>query len=315
MPPWAAGIDQPVDLAAWGGEGLVDRVVRDQDESVVAGGWLLARELPGGIGRDAAGCYPLFCCKDWNSLASDLRQLPQDLIAASLVADPAASRSLDELRATFPDVCYRYKDHYFTDLCRPLKEFVSAHHQRNARHALLDLRVERLEKPRDYLRTWIALYDDLVQRHRIQGIAAFSSQAFAAQMRVPGFRAYAAFREENIVGMILWFVAEETAHYHLAAYSEAGYQLKASFALFWHCLQALAAEGIRWAALGGGAGTFAASEGLSRFKQGWSTETRPAYFCGRILDQARYAELVARSGNRDSTYFPSYRSPALRCAA
>jgi lipid II:glycine glycyltransferase (peptidoglycan interpeptide bridge formation enzyme) len=76
-------------------------------------------------------------------------------------------------------------------------------------------------------------------------------------------------------------VSNKIAYYHLAAYSEAGYSLKASFALFWTCLEALAAEGIAWAALGSGAGTHSVSEGLRRFKEGWSTEARPAYFCGQ----------------------------------
>lgn len=280
-----------------------------------AGGWLLARDLPGGIGRDAAGCYPLFGCGKWNSLAIDLFNLPKDVIAVSLVADPAAKTSLSGLRESFPDVCYHYKDHYFADLSRPLTEFVAGHHQRNVRQAARVLRVQRLESPRDHFPTWNTLYAELVERHQIRGIATFSAAAFAGLLQVPGLRAYAAHQNDEIVGMVLWLVAETTAYYHLAAYSEAGYNLKASFALFWHCLEAFAAEGIQWAALGGGAGTFAASEGLSRFKQGWSTETRPAYFCGRILDQERYAELSAKSGNQNSTYFPAYRAPLQRCAA
>ncbi len=43
--------------------------------------------------------------------------------------------------------------------------------------------------------------------------------------------------------MILWMVTPEIAYYHLAAYSDVGYEAKASFALFWHCLEAFAAEG------------------------------------------------------------------------
>jgi hypothetical protein len=280
-----------------------------------AGGWLLARELPGGIGRDAAGCYPLFACGEWNSLAIDLIDLPKDVIAVSLVADPAAKTSLSELRGSFPDVCYHYKDHYFADLSRPLTEFVAGHHQRNVRQAARTLGVQRLENPRDHLTIWNTLYAELVERHQIRGIAAFSPAAFAGLMQVPGLRAYAALQNDEIVGMVLWLVSETTAYYHLAAYSAAGYNLKASFALFWHCLEAFAAEGIPWAALGGGAGTFAASEGLSRFKEGWSTETRPAYFCGRILDQDRYAELSAKLGSQNSTYFPAYRAPLQRSAA
>jgi hypothetical protein len=123
-------------------------------------------------------------------------------------------------------------------------------------------------------------------------------------------RAYAAVFDKRVVGMIVWFVGPEVAYYHLAAYSEEGYEQKASFALFWHCLQEFASENISWAALGAGAGTFASSEGLSRFKAGWSTETRPAYFCGKIINRAYYDELVVRRAQPPTKYFPAYRAPA-----
>jgi hypothetical protein len=281
-----------------------------------SGGWLLARALPDESGRDAMGCYPLFCCMDWERLRDDLQDLPAEIVAVSLVADPAADVALAALQESFPDVCYHYKDHYFADLSQPLESFVASHHQRNARQAAKSLRVERLENPANHLTTWNEHYGQLIERHDIRGQATFSPAAFQQQFTVPGLRAYAAFAHDEIVGMVLWMVNETTAYYHLAAYSDAGYELKASFAIFWHSLEAFAAEGIGYAGLGGGAGTFAASEGLSRFKQGWSSETRPAYLCGRILDRARYAELTARSGNRDgSAYFPAYRAPALKNAA
>lgn len=280
-----------------------------------SGSWLLARALPEGEGRDAGGCYPLFCCSNWRELDSDLSNLPADIVAVSLVADPSADTTPGQLKESFPDVCYHYKDHYFADLTQPLEAFVASHHQRNARQAAKVLRVERLEEPARHLATWNELYCRLIERHEIRGQAAFSPAAFEKQMQVPGLRAYAAVAQEQVVGMVLWMVSGPTAYYHLAAYSDAGYDLKASFALFWHCLNEFAAEGIQQAALGGGAGTFAASAGLSRFKQGWSNEVRPAYFCGRILDRARYAELVVPFHNQTSTYFPAYRASAISRAA
>ncbi len=282
-----------------------------------SGGWLLTRALPEDFGRDAMGCYPLFCCRDWSAIGDDLQNLSEELVAVSLIADPAAEVSLVELQDCFSDVCYHYKDHYFADLSCPLASFVAGHHQRNARQAARSLRIERLQKPAEQLLTWNELYGQLIERHDIRGQAAFSPASFQQQLQVPSLRAYAAYQDTQIVGIVLWMVSETTAYYHLAAYSVAGYELKASFALFWHCLEDLANDNVHQAALGGGAGTFAASEGLSRFKQGWSSETRPAYFCGRILDRVRYAELTAlsRSNGNALTYFPAYRAPALKSAA
>jgi len=280
-----------------------------------SGGWLLARELPGGKGRDLAGCYPLACCRDWTRLAADLASLPGNLVSVALVADPAARLSPELLKATFPDVCYHYKDHYFADLSQPLTRVASAHHQRNARQAGRSVQVGCVARPQEYLPVWNDLYSQLVQRHGITGIAAFSRHSFAGLMQVPGLRAFTASSGDQIVGMLLWLVSGQIAYYHLAAYSEAGYSLKASFALFWQSLEALAAEGIGWAALGSGAGTHSASAGLTRFKAGWATETRPAWFCGRILNPVRYNELAAGYSAAANNYFPLYRAGERRQAA
>jgi hypothetical protein len=280
-----------------------------------SGGWLLPRALPTGNGYDAAGCYPLFCCDNWRGLSADLQRLPSEIIAVSLVADPSAEVTELELKQCFPDLCRHYKDHYFVNLKRSWESLVASHHQRNARQAAKNVRVVRLDNPLEFLPNWILLYRQLVERHHIAGQANFSEAAFQQQFQVPGLRAYAAFHEKQIIGMVLWMVSEMTAYYHLAAYSDAGYDLKASFAIFWHCLLGFAEEGIATAALGGGAGTFAASQGLSRFKQGWANEIRPAYLCGRILDRARYAELTAQVGQQASVFFPAYRTPALQSAA
>ncbi len=49
------------------------------------------------------------------------------------------------------------------------------------------------------------------------------------------------------------------------------------------------------------------SDGLTRFKQGWATGTRMAYFCGRIFDRDKYAWIVGAKSARDTDYFPAYR--------
>jgi hypothetical protein len=280
-----------------------------------SGGWLLARELPAGEGRDLAGCYPLTCCRDWTRLSADLANLPGDVVSVALVADPAAPRSPELLLEAFPDLCYHYKDHYFTDLSQPLTRTVSTHHQRNVRQACRSVQVERAAEAHSYLPVWNDLYRQLVQRHAITGIAAFSPRSFAGLMQVPGLRAFTASTEGRIVGMLLWLVAGEIAYYHLAAYNEAGYTLKASFALFWQSLEALAAEGVGWAALGSGAGTHSTSSGLTRFKAGWATETRPAWFCGRIVNRQRYNQLSAGCSGAVANYFPIYRAGERKHAA
>jgi len=65
---------------------------------------------------------------------------------------------------------------------------------------------------------------------------------------------------------------------------------------------------LKWIDLGGGAGLNNLSDdGLYRFKKGWSTIRKTAYFCGRIFNEPKYFEIVGKKKITDTNYFPIYR--------
>jgi len=139
-------------------------------------------------------------------------------------------------------------------------------------------------------------------------MAAFSDSSFAKQFAVPGIVVFRALRNSATVGMLLWFVQDDRAYYHLAAYSEQGYELGASFALFNDSIRHFTRLGLRWLSLGAGAGVDSdGTSGLKRFKEGWSNSSRIAYFCGRIFDRRKYHEIVTSRNVPDTKYFPAYR--------
>jgi hypothetical protein len=296
-----------------------------------SGAWIIERAVGGDVpARDAMGSYPLLCCPRWGALAADLDELgaagggagnDDALVSLVAVTDPFGEHTPADLRAAFVDHVAPFKDHLVADLSRPLAGFVSAHHRRYARAAARGLDVERCADPTLRLHDWCALYDVLVARHGITGVAAFSRASFAAQLQVPGVEVFRAAVAGETVGMLIWYRQEEVAYYHLAAYSERGYAARASFALFWASFEHFAAQGVRWLSLGAGAGLGAAptaaaagsgsgsdEDGLVRFKRGWATGTRPTYLCGRILRPRLYAELVRARGVRPTSFFPAYRS-------
>lgn len=269
---------------------------------------MLQRAIPGAPDRDAIGCYPLFTCEDWTALAPDVDGLRQDLVCLSLVTDPLGGFDPGALQRVFPDVCVPFKEHFVVDLRRPLTSFISAHHRRNVARAAHAVEVELCPHPARHAAEWTALYANLIARHGITGIPAFSAAALTEQLAVPGLAMFRAVHRSETVGMILWYEHGEAATYHLGAYSDAGYALRASFALF-ACAIEHFAHRLAWLNLGGAAGVRRkAADGLSRFKQGWATGTRPAYFCGRVFDRGRYAELTRRNGDAAPAYFPAYRS-------
>ncbi|MGH9320207.1 MAG: GNAT family N-acetyltransferase [Vicinamibacteria bacterium] len=254
-------------------------------------------------------CYPLLACQSWERLQDDLEEL-DDVVALSAVPDPFGTHDLRLLRRCFPDVVRPFKEHFVTDLRVSPRDYVSGHHRRNANRSLRDVSVELCSDPLAAIDDWVRLYTVLVERHGIVGVAAFSRSSFAAQLGVPGIRVFRASLEGETVGMLLWYVQETVAYYHLGAYNETGYSARASFALFSSAINHFAETGLRWLDLGGGAGLDGAgSDGLSRFKRGWSTGTRTVYFCGRIVQREVYREVTSLAGvSSPQDYFPAYRT-------
>lgn len=277
------------------------------------GGWVLERGIEGSAERDAAGCYPLFSCRDWSQLRPDLDELGREALSVAMVVDPFGAYDEAGLKDCFGDVVLPFKQHFVTDLGAPPESFVSAHHRRNARKALREVSVEECAAPSDFLEDWVALYRVLTERHGITGVAAFSRESFARQLSVPGVAAFRAVHDGVTAGMLLWYVQGDRAYYHLGAYSPRGYELRASFALFSRSIEEFARRGLRWLSLGGGAGAGAGGDsGLGRFKEGWATGVRTAYFCGRIFDRAKYDEIVRAKGVPPTRYFPAYRLGEFR---
>ena len=274
-----------------------------------SGGWILVRQIPGSPYHDAMGTYPLFACQDWSQLYLDLEEMGDELVSLAVVADPFGHHRASCLHECFKDVVIPFKEHFVIDLKSSVNTFVCAHHRRYARKALRDLYVERCDEPEQFVKVWGDLYTNLVKTHNITGIPAFSRTAFTKQLSVPGIVVFRAVSEERTVGMLLWYIQKEVGYYHLGAYSPVGYNLRASFALFWFAIEYFAANGLRWLNLGAGAGVRDdGMDGLSRFKHGWSTGTQTAYFCGRIFDRARYSEIVRAKGISATDYFPAYRN-------
>jgi len=270
-------------------------------------GWILERQVPGFQYHDAMGCYHRFFCQDWSRLRDDLDDLGNALVSLSLVTEPFGTYDLAYLQRCFKDVVIPFKEHFVTDLRRPINAIVSKNRRKLARKARRGLSVEKCREPIKFFEEWVALHSTLVKRHRIRGIKAFSRAAFARQLCIPGMVMFRALYQGNTVGATLWFEQGEISYGHLAAFSEIGYEIEASYALDWYAIEYFSSR-IRWLDWGSSAGIANEStNGLSQYKRGWSTGTRTVYFCGRIFDHQRYAEIVKAKDLPTTSYFPAYR--------
>lgn len=269
-------------------------------------GHILRRRIPGCELEDAIGCYPLFACSSWEGLLNDVEALEGELVSISLVADPFGSHDVSYLRRCFPDVVLPFKEHVVIDLEASPFDKVSAHHRRDARASLRKVRVELSRQPEAMLTTWWDLYRRFSADRGIVGMRAFSNHAFALQLRTPGIVMFVALADTRVVGAHLWYAHDEVCHSHLTVCCPDGRRMNAGYALHWTAMEHFRGR-VKWLNLGGIPGTRpGVDQGLARFKAGWSTTTRTAYFCGRVLDRASHARLIGQQvGSAD--YFPGYR--------
>ena len=273
-----------------------------------SGGWILVRQIPGTPYKDAMGPYPLFSCHDWTKLHEDLKTIESDIISLSLVSDPFSVAAPAHLEGCF-DFVKPFKTHYIVDLSFPLESFVNKAHQYRARRCLRHMDVEICLEPIQYSDEWVKLYDNLIERHNIKGIQAFSPESFELQLCLPGMIMVVGKKEGTVCGAHLVMVQDDTAYGHLAAFSPEGYKIKASYGIYWTVLKYLGDQGIQRYNMGGGAGMIErAEDGLSKFKKGWANDRRMTYFCGRIFDPERYEKIVKGKGITATDYFPAYRA-------
>jgi hypothetical protein len=275
-----------------------------------SGARILRRRIDGSSDHDGLGGYPYLVCRDWKALAADLDDLGNDFVSISAAPDPFGDFTLEDLHRAFPHRVVLFKEHFVADLTQPLDAIVSKKHRKTADRALRMLSVELVPQPLSYLDTWMDLWSQAVERFQIRGVRAFSRQSFGRHFALPGVWMSIARQDGKAVAAHVQMIHGNVVYAHVAAGTSAAHGLGASYALYFKEVEHYQAiSNMHWMDWGGVAGVTGARGGLSEFKSGWSTGTRPAYFCGRISDPARYTRLVHSSGVDPTlaTSFPTYR--------
>lgn len=276
-----------------------------------SGAWFLKRAIPGSGDFDGIGCYPYLACQDWSALASDLAAIESDLVSIAAAPDPFGDYTRPDLERAFPDFMIHFKDHYVADLSRSHDTIVSRHHRRSVEKALRSVDVECCAEPLQFLDDVERLFEHTVHKFKITGIRAYSRDSLARQLALPGCFASLARHKGKVVAAHIQMAHGQTVYAHLACTGRDADGLGAAYALYDAEIRYFA-DKARWLDWGGEPGAAAATGALGSFKRGWSTDIRPAYFCGRILDRDRYDRVVRDRGIQSQRYFPAYREGEFR---
>jgi hypothetical protein len=273
-----------------------------------AAAWLLVRAVPGSDQADAIGAYPFFVCADYGQLGAELSRLT-DLVSVGVVPDPFSVGATSALSAAFGHVI-PFKTQYIADLEIAFSRYVHRHHRRYASRGLANFDIERAATPGSHGAEWAQMYQNLIVRHRISGLRAFSPYALGKQLEVPGCRYFRAVRDGVVQGALVCYIDRGVAYAHLISTTATGQELFAQYALYWAAIEHCR-DHARWFALGSVPGVSDdGNGGLSFFKAGWATATCQGYFCGHASDPERYEALCAISG-RAGAGFPAYRHDPL----
>lgn len=275
-----------------------------------SGAWLLTSPIGSTSFTDAFGPYPLFSVENPEFLADELRACADALVSIYAISDPLRDEQLPFLRQAF-DVVRSYKPHYVVDLSIGFDAYMRRHHRRYAKRAFDQLEVVEADRPIDHLDEWTGFYINLAERHRITGLRRFSHHSFRRQLDVPGCHYFRALRGSEAVGGFICYLDRGRAYAHLIATSPIGQSLHAQYALYWSAIEAFRQKASHFD-LGGVPGAAGAgNNGLAFFKAGWSTSTRNAYFCSRILDTKTYHRLAGPNHGTITSHFPAYRASIL----
>ncbi len=270
------------------------------------GGWILERDIDGTGYRDVTGLYPRFFCRDWTRLPEDLEAIRKAMVTVTLVTNPFAPHDTSLLHRCF-DRVRPYKEHFIVDLMKPIERIGTRRHRKYARYGFKKVRIEICRDPASMLEQWLTLYAHLIARHDIRGIQRFSPTAFEKQLQATGTMMLKATLDGRPVGCHTYIVMGDIVYAHLAAMAPESYEVHASYAL--HRFAIKHYLGIkRWLDLGAGAGIESyGTDGLSQYKRGWASHTRPVYLCGRTFDHEIYNALCGTHNARETDFFPYYR--------
>ncbi|MGH6956865.1 MAG: GNAT family N-acetyltransferase [Caulobacteraceae bacterium] len=263
---------------------------------------LLVRPTQQAHRLDATGSYPLAVVSNDADLEAGLERMKAaKLVSVVLVFDDRLRPDGRSVSAAF-DLARPFKSHFLYDRSLgPLA--LGKHHRYELRRALARVEVAEFVLG-EHLQAWASLYAQLAARHGFTGLHALPAAHHQALAALPGLRAFGAFIEGRLVSAHLFVAHEGYAISHLAASAAEGYQAGAAYAVNDLAVSTLIECGV--INFGGGAGPGEdPTDGLVRFKKGFSNRTASSWLCGKVLDREGYETLSAGYG--ENGFFPVYR--------
>lgn len=209
-----------------------------------------------------------------------------------------------------------YKTHYIVDLQSYDFNKLPENHKRNIKKNDKNVREghstylipEVVAKVDPIAADMSYVYQDLVKRHNITGYTNYDLAQFKQLIKVPGTVVFRTtkhltdFHLPSRASYALFYIDKDNVYYHMGFGLEESYKLNANFILMHSAIEFFKRLGLNKLLLGsvpdGG------NDGLRRFKEGFSNESRENYILKHIYNEEVYDRL---SKDKSTNMFPAYR--------
>lgn len=277
---------------------------------LVYGGMLL-REIPGSSSMgggliDAISIYPFSKSSDILQQSKAAAEL--NAVSATLISDPLDFDSLPQQVGDHQLQSQWYKRHNICDLLKYDEKALPENHRRNIKESYKKGYVAMNMLPNVIGTAAMVhnVYQNLVSRHSIpdKWFTNYSQQQFEGLLSTPGAVLFQYNSDDGPEGVSLFYFNGDNVYYHLSAQTDRGYNCRSMFGMMHTALLFFKRLGAKHCLIGsvpeGG------SEGLERFKAGFSHRWITNQIFKLILDKEKYQQLSAEKPPSD--FFPLYRS-------
>lgn len=262
---------------------------------------MIVRPIPLSGYQDAISIYPFDLDAHQHSL--EVAERHAGIVSSIGISDPLGMPLTDRPSTE------AYKHHHICDLKKYSEHTLPENHRRNIKKCFKTGHIAMNMLP-NVIGTAAAchqVYQNLVRRHEIPDawFTNYSQEQFEHLLEAPGAILFQYFGKDNALeGISLFYFNGANVYYHLSAQSEVAYENASMFGMMHTALRFFKKLGANRVVLGsvpeGG------SDGLERFKAGFSHNWKHNYITRIIHDQEAY-EILSK-GKESTGFFPQYRS-------
>jgi len=179
----------------------------------------------------------------------------------------------------------------------------------NTRNILRKCEKELVFQKSDNIEAFIELYEKTMEKNNATDFYYFSKEYYEQLINNENIKLYEIRQDGKIISMAFFMFRDEIGHYHLSANDYEMRRYNANYFILDQIFEIAKNKGKRYFLLGGGT-TTDINDSLLKFKQKFSSLTKPFYISGKIYNNeiySKYKQVWEQQSKEEIKYFLKYR--------